>query len=178
MRNVLTIVAILIICCGMPGWAWQVQQQLQPMYVPSQAPAAPVPYNTNPGPRPNYSSPPVPAPQYQQVDPQAQGGVRQGQYPQYPYPKYHNPYFYGMSPRAVLSNTLEWFFTLPVNVMGKFSEFIDATAFPQKPATHGGAHQPNAQGQYQEHAPQSQMHNQGNNQYVHPGGQVPQTIGR
>ena len=178
MRTVLIVVSVLIVFYGTPSLAWQAQQQLRPMYVPTQAPANPVPYSNQIGPTQNHVSPSVPVPQYRQVNPQAQGGRRQGQYPQYPYPQYHNPYFDGMSPRAVLSDTLEWFFTLPAHVMGKFSEFMDATAFPQKPATDGGAYQSNTQRQYPGNAATLPMQNGGTASHVHPGNQIPQNVGR
>ena len=138
MRVVMTILSVLAVCCAAPVWAWQTAPPMGPTYIPAQAPAAPTPYVPAPTGTPNYNTPPAPARQMQPAPPQAYGGVRQGQFPQYPYPKYHNPYFDGMSPRSVVSNTLDWFFTLPANVMSKLSGFMDSTAFPQAPATHGG----------------------------------------
>jgi hypothetical protein len=178
MRTALIVVSVLIVFYGTPSLAWQAQQQLQPMYVPTQAPANPVPHSNQIGPAQNYVSPPVPAPQYQRVSPQAQSVKGQGQYPQYPYPQYRNPYFDGMSPRAMLSDTLEWFFTLPAHVMGKFSEFMDSTAFPQKPATHGGTHQPSTQEQYPRNATSIPMQNGVAAPSGHPGNQIPQNMGR
>jgi hypothetical protein len=91
---------------------------------------------------PQYGGLSQPPPQYQ---PQQSGGAASAPYPQYPYPRYHNPYYSsnGMTPRNMLSNTMEWLINLPSNFADRVSNFVDNRFFPRTPATHGG--QPQSQ---------------------------------
>ena len=148
------------------------------MYIPSQAPAGPAPYAPSPGSNPGYYGPPAAPQQYGQASPQAGADTGQGQYPQYPYPKYHNPYYDGISPRAVVTDTLEWFFTLPSNIMNRFSNFIDSTVYPQAPATHGGTQSPGVGPPYPGQAPAAPTQGPAVSPYANPGAQVPPAVGR
>ncbi len=147
------IVAVGVLGCGALCLAWNPQPQPQPTYgLPSSyGSQAPVPQSAVP--QQSYPAPPPPMPHYQQPAPLGYADTAPDNYPQYPSPQYHNPFFDGMSPRNVLSNTLEWFFSLPANVMERMSNFVDNNVFPQAPATYGGQRQMDAQPQYHQQAP-------------------------
>lgn len=130
------IVAVLSLSCTAVG-----AQQVGPVT----APPAQVPYSydTN-APQPPVYSPPNAQPGYtnpqgyQQPTAEAYPPPNQSPYPNYPYPPYHNPYYNGMSPKNMLSNTIDWLLALPSTVAGNFSNILDSRVFPAQPAGSGG----------------------------------------
>ncbi len=117
------------------------QQNPYPVPAPQ---TAPVPQGVGPQGSPPYAEPPV---TYQRPglpdgrgyrQPARQGPTSRAQWPTYPYPQYHNPYYQGADPRAALTGTIDWLFSLPAVVMDRFSNVVDKNFFPRQPATSGG----------------------------------------
>lgn len=121
----------------------QSQQNTYPGPAPQTAPVpqAVGPHGLPPYSRPpaNYQSPGFPSGDNGYQQPARQGPTNQAQWPTYPYPQYHNPYYQGADPRAALTGTIDWLFSLPAVVMDKFSNVVDRNFFPRQPATSGGS---------------------------------------
>jgi len=142
-RHVLRMVFIVLTCTSF-SYGWQSQPSGTPPGNTSPAPAPPSVAQQYQG-VPQYGGAPQPPPQY---DPQQSVGGAQDPYPQYPYPQYHNPYYTGngTTARDMLTHTMDWLFSLPLNLADRVSDFVDNRFFPQTPATHGGQPQSQIQG--------------------------------
>jgi hypothetical protein len=116
----------------------QYQQQGMPMPgnvppIQSQGPIAAPQYQPPPG---SAVQPYAPVPQGSPDQQGVAAGSAPGG-PAYPYAPHPNPYYSGTDPKAILSGTIDWMFSLPSVLMDRVSNFMDATVFPQAPATAG-----------------------------------------